>query len=396
MSEHPTLREPRVQALLAQEYPHFSDAEYDRRRRALAEVMAKSGCDHLLVCGEQRAGTGVQWLTAWPISVEAFVIFRPGEQERMYMEWYNHWPLARRIARQTDVRWGEHRGVDKTIDDLKQRSAKRVGFIGTTAIAKYRALAAQFDVVDLNQDYVRLRLVKSPEEIEWMRLGAALSDLGQQALRTELRIGMTEHELGNLVERAWVGLGGATFIHFMGITSMANPSLCVPPQHHSPRKVQAGDVVFTEFTAHFWDYPGQVLRSYTVAAEPTPLFRDLYDTAATGFDAVCKVLRDGCTMQESIAAAGVIEDAGFTVFDDLLHGFGGGYFPPVLGSKSRPAGPLPHMRLEENMTVVVQPNVVTRNHKAGVQLGELVRVTKDGCESFHDTPHGFLRIGDAP
>ena len=101
-------------------------------------------------------------------------------------------------------------------------------------------------------------------------------------------------------------------------------------------------------------------------------------------------------MQEIIDAAGVIEDAGFTVFDDLLHGFGGGYFPPVLGSKSRPAGPLPHMRLEENMTVVVQPNVVTRDHNAGVQLGELVRVTKDGCESFHDTPHGFLRIGDEP
>src|SRR5256885_6357252 len=40
-----------------------------------------------------------------------------------------------------------------------------------------------------------------------------------------------------------------------------------------------------------------------------------------------------------IYAARVIEDAGFTVYDDLMHGFGGGYFPPVLGSKSRPAGP---------------------------------------------------------
>jgi Xaa-Pro dipeptidase len=394
MSEHPTLHEPRIRALLEQEYPRFSDVEYERRRKLLTAAMARHDCDHLLVCGEQRAGTGVQWLTGWPITIEAFVIFAPGAQERMYMEWYNHWPLARKIARQTDIQWSEHRGVEKTIEDLKRRGAKRIGFIGATAIAKYRALAAQFEVLDLNQEYVRMRLVKSPEEIEWMRLGAALSDLGQQALREQLRIGMTERELGNLVERAWVGSGGYTFIHYMGITPMANPSICVPPQHPSPRKVQAGDVIFTEFTAHFWDYPGQVLRSYTVAADPTPLYRDLYATAAAAFDRVSNVLRHGCTMQEIIDAAGVIEDAGFTIFDDLVHGFGGGYFPPVLGSKSRPAGPLPEMVLEENMTVVVQPNVVTKDHKAGVQMGELVRVTKDGCESLHHAPHGFLRIGD--
>ena len=37
----------------------------------------------------------------------------------------------------------------------------------------------------------------------------------------------------------------------------------------------------------------------------------------------------------------LIEDAGFTIIDDLLHGYGGGYLPPILGCKSRPAGPIP-------------------------------------------------------
>src|SRR5262245_29150842 len=100
MAEHLNLQAPRMRALLEQEYPRFSDAEYDRRRRLLAATMAQKGCDYLLVCGEQRSGTGVQWLTGWPISIEAFVIFKPGEQERMYMEWYNHLPLARKIARE--------------------------------------------------------------------------------------------------------------------------------------------------------------------------------------------------------------------------------------------------------------------------------------------------------
>jgi len=52
------------------------------------------------------------------------------------------------------------------------------------------------------------------------------------------------------------------------------------------------------------------------------------------------------------------------------------------------------MTLEENMTVVVQPIVVTRDHKAGVQVGELIRVTRDGFERLHSAPRGFFRAGD--
>lgn len=204
---------------------------------------------------------------------------------------------------------------------------------------------------------------------------------------------MTERELANLVERAWVGHGGYTSIHYMGVTSMANPDLCVPRQHHSPRKVRAGDVLFTELSAHFWDYPGQVLRSYTIAADPTPLYRDLYHAAEATFKAVTAVLKPGCTMQAILDAADVVEQSGFTICDDLVHGYGGGYFQPILGSKSRPAGPVPDMVLAENMTLFVQPNVISKDKKAGVQHGELVRITKDGCESMHASPHGFRRIG---
>jgi len=204
---------------------------------------------------------------------------------------------------------------------------------------------------------------------------------------------MTEREAANLIERAWVGHGGYTSIHYMGVTSMANPDLCVPRQHASPRKVQAGDVIFTELSAHFWDYAGQVLRSYTIAAAPTPLYRDLFQTAEAAFAAVTAVLKPGCAMQAIIDAADVVERSGFTICDDLVHGYGGGYFPPILGSKSRPAGPLPDMVMEENMTVVVQPNVVSPDRRAGVQHGELMRITRDGCESLHRTPGGFARIG---
>ena len=45
------------------------------------------------------------------------------------------------------------------------------------------------------------------------------------------------------------------------------------------------------------------------------------------------------------------------------------------------------------MTVVLQPNVITPDERAGVQTGELMLVTESGCESLHDYPRGFRRIG---
>ncbi|MDH5535758.1 MAG: M24 family metallopeptidase [Betaproteobacteria bacterium] len=385
--------EPRLKAILEQEYPRFSDAEYARRHKLLGEVMQKAGVDHLLVVTDHRSGNGPQWVTGWPGTVEAYVVFKPGEKMTMFMEWYNHFPLGKKLAVGIDTHWGEHRGIQKTVAELKRRGAKRVGIIGPLVIAKYRELEASFEMVGLDADYIRLRQIKSEEEIDWLRIGAAFSDAGFAALLAGTNPGLTERELGNIVERAYVGYGGTTMIHYIGRTAMASPQIFVPPQHHSPRKVEKGDIIFCELSGVFWDYPGQVLRTFTVAAEATPLYRDLYQTAEAAFDAVTAVVRHGTTMQEIVEAAGVIEDKGFTVCDDLMHGFGGGYFQPILGTKSRPAGPLPDMTLEENMTVVVQPNVITTDHTAGVQVGELIRVKRDGFERLHKTTRGLFLAG---
>ena len=389
--------EPRLAAIMAQEYPRFSDAEYARRHQALSNVMEHAGVDHLLVVTDHRVGNAPQWVTSWPGTVEAYVIFKPDVKMTMFVEWYNHFPLAKKIARGIDVQWGEHRGIPKTIAELKRRGAKRIGVMGPLVVAKWRMLEEHFEVMGLDAEYIKLRTIKSAEEIEWLRIGAALSDAGLAALVSGAKAGLTERELGNLIERAWVGHGGTTMIHYVGRTSMARPHIFVPPQHHSPMKVEKGDVIFCELSAYWWDYAGQVLRTMTVDADPTPLYRDLHQTAEAAFDAVTSVVRHGTTMQEIVDAASVIESAGFTVCDDLMHGFGGGYFQPIVGSKSRPAGPLPAMTLQENMTVVVQPNVVTtdpdESKRAGVQVGEMIRVTRSGFERLHRAERKLFRVG---
>jgi Xaa-Pro aminopeptidase len=177
---------------------------------------------------------------------------------------------------------------------------------------------------------------------------------------------------------------------------MEAPTRAVPSQFPSDRRVAAGDALVTEISASYWDHPGQVLRTFTVAADPTPLYRELHDVAQAAFEAITAVVRDGVHVAAAIEAASVIEDAGFTTYDDLVHGFVGGYLPPVLGSRSRTLEPVPDVRFRAGMTVVIQPNVITPDERAGVQTGELVHVTADGIERLHGAPTGLTRIGDRP
>lgn len=383
----------RLGSLLAQPYPAFSEGEMGRRRAATEQAMAERGAAHLLVYGAQRAGSASQWLTGWPTTHEVIVLVTPGAPLKVYVQHYNHLPLAEKIARGCEVAFGGVSTLETALDELDRRGGGRVGVLGSLGLRQYDLLRSRRpDVVDFGRDYVRLRRVKSEEERDWMRLGAVLSDMAIDGLERDISLGMTEHELADIVERPYLRHGGGHVIHFFGLTGMDDPDCCVPTQFTSTRRVNAGDVLFTEISAHFWFYSGQILRTYAIASDPPDLYRELHDAAEAAFDAVTGVLRHGATPAEVIEAASVIEDAGFSIWDDLVHGYGGGYFPPVLGSKSRMNAPLPDMIFEEGMFVVVQPNVITTDGKAGVQTGEMVMIARDGVERFHDVPRGLRRL----
>jgi len=368
---------PRLRAIHEAEYPRFSDAEMARRRLAIASLLEEASLDHLVYCGANRFGSAVQWLTGWPVTAEAVGVFTPGKPDALFVQHVNHVPLARRLAA------------------LEHRAARtgRVGVIGPMTFEQHERLAARFgSLANLNRRYVRLRQIKSAEELDWLRIGAALTDRGMSALRDGLRPGLSERDLADLVERSYVAFGGTNVIHFFGVTPMAAPRLGVPTQFVANRKVERGDVVVAEIAAAFWEHPGQVLRSFAVDADPPPLYRELHAVADAAFDAIAAILKDGATPQQAIDAAGVIENAGFTIIDDLLHGYGGGYLPPILGSRSRPSAQVPNEPFRAGMTVVVQPNVVTPDGKAGVQTGEMVLITETGIATFHTLPRGFVRV----
>lgn len=387
----------RLRPIVDAEYPAFTAAEMARRRTAVEKLVSDAGCDHLVFTGANRFGSSVGWLTGWPVTQEAVGVLSPGKRDALYIHYFNHLPLAGRLASQADVRWGGASAIANAIAELEHRGAKpgRVATIGPVSADQYRALTSRFDdVTDLNKAYAGLRRIKSGEELDWMRIGAWLSDLGMAALRDHAQPGMTERELWNVVERGYTGAGGGHVIHYLGMTSMHDPLVAVPAQWASTRKLAKGDALVAEISSHFWDYPGQVLRSFAIAEEPTALYRDLHTTAGAAFDAMAAVIRDGAKPADVVAASGIIEANGFTTIDDILHGYGGGYLQPVLSSASRTKGrhAIPAEPLEAGMTVVIQPNVTTKDGKAGVQTGELVLITRTGIERMHNLPRGFARI----
>jgi Xaa-Pro dipeptidase len=381
--------------LLDAEFPRFSAPEMQRRRQQMAVAMRQARVAHLLLAGGDRKGSATQWLTGWPTTSGHFVVHTPGEQDALFVKNPNNAPLARILAPETLVAWSAEGSQTLALRELNKRGAKgkRAGVIGSYSHALHEKLtAADIEPIDMGRVYTNMRLVKSPEELDWLRIGCAYTDLAVEALERGVKPGLTEYELSDLIERAYTPLGGVTQIHYTGVTSMADPDCCVPSQLARNRRVGAGDVVFTEIAVSFWSYPGQIQRTIAVASEPTQLYADLHAAAEQAYAAIVAVLRAGAHVEEILDAASCIAKAGFTISDDLLHGYGGGgYLPPVLGTRERPSDKVPDFRFAENMTVVVQPSVITRDGKAGVQTGELLRVTKTGTERLHQAPPGFRR-----
>jgi Xaa-Pro aminopeptidase len=127
----------------------------------------------------------------------------------------------------------------------------------------------------------------------------------------------------------------------------------------------------------------------TVGEPPTAEVRRLHDVAERVLGAIENLLRPGVHAEELVAASSAVEEAGYTTVDDLVHGFGGGYLPPVLGTRSRWIRPTPDFTLDAGMTVVVQPNVSRTDFRIGVQTGDLMLVTADGAERLHRFPRGI-------
>ena len=385
--------------IITEPYPRFSAEEFARRYTAVRTLMHEADLAALLLFSTISSPYEVHYLSNFPATWEALLVFPLEGEPMLLLELYNHLPNARQIASIDDVRWGGPDLVVSAAHNIQERglAETRVGLLGKLPYQYEQALRQQLPqttFVDFTVPYRQLRLVKSEEEIAFLRIGAQLSDRAIEALEREARPGVTEHQLAAIVEGTYLGLGGKNNIHFMATTPMSNPRVCVPAQYHSNRTLERGDVLITEISAQYMQgYPGQILRPFAIGAKPTNAYQQLYDVAVEVFDRITSVIRNGTTVEEVLDAADYIHNAGFSIYDDLVHSYGGGYLPPILRTHQTSAQPAEPFVFKENMTIVVQPNVISKDERMGVQVGELLRVKSTGVQSLHSYPMRFIQSG---
>jgi Xaa-Pro aminopeptidase len=377
-------------------FDRFSAEEMARRGELARALMDEHELEALVLFGNSGVNrhnqANVFWLSNHLDLHHCYLVFPREGDATLFVGLANHVPNAREVSDVPNIEWGGYRPAEKVAACLG--GARRIGIVGVNATfamgmpyAHWQELdGAVSELVDVTREFQRLRLVKSEEEVEWLRRAAALSDLAMVALRDGARAGMTEYELVALAEDAYRRRGGQPHITFLRSMPMDEPTGCVPAQNPSARRLERGDVIITEFSASHWGYSGQLHRPVFLGAEPTAEWQRLFDVALEAYERLVRAVRAGASESDALAAATVIPEAGYTIYDDLLHGYGVDILPPLIDRRRLQDRDGDGMRFESGMAVVLQPNPITPDERMGLQLGALTVVRDAAAECLHDVP----------
>ena len=377
-------------------FPRFSDAEYNRRYSAIREAMAKDNLDAILISGA-RGSSEVTYLANYLPQSPCWLLFPREGDTTVFVHFFNHQPCAKAQSIVEDLRWYGPTPLPTLVEEIKKRrmSTSKIGLVNMRAMAyghvtELQRQLPEAEFVEFGPQFGRIRRVRSEEELVYLRKSGYLTDLACEALENNLRPGLTEQDVLAIVYNAYLKNGGDPGIHFIATTNMDNPDRFVPWQRQTFRVLEKGSVVITELTVSYWGYSTQIHRPFAIGKEPTPTYRKLFNAAYECYESVRKICKPGTTSEQIVAATSAIEAHGFTSYDSVFHGEAGK--SPELGTSSA-AHPLEKWTLEENMIHVIQPNPITKDSKAGLQLGAAVVVKPNGGEALHNYPFKFPVCG---
>ena len=377
-------------------FPRFSEDEYARRYGAVRAAMSNERLDAILISGA-RSSSEISYLANYLPQSPCWLLLPREGDATLFIHFFNHQPCAKAQSIIDDVRWYGPTPMPTLIEEINTRglSKGRIGLVSmrTMAYGHVSELQRQFpeaQLIEFGPQFGKIRRVRSEEELIYLRKSGYLTDLACEALENNLRPGLTEQDILSIVYNAYLKNGGDPGIHFIATTNMDNPDRFVPWQRQTSRVLEKGSVVITELTVSYWGYSTQIHRPFAVGKEPTPIYRRLFDAAYECYENVRKICKPGTSSEQIIAATSAIEANGFTSYDSVFHGEAGK--SPELGTSSA-AHPLEKWTLEENMVHVIQPNPITKDFKAGLQLGAAVVVKAGGGESLHNYPFKFPICG---
>ncbi len=389
----------------------FSPGEMARRWSLARALMDAHGLDALLLFGNSGVNrhneANVFWLSNH-LDLHHCYLLAPRDEDlpaALYTGLTNHVPNARQVSDIPEIAWGGYDPAATVAARLREQGlgGGRLGLVGVNAtfgmgmpyahLETLRGALPGLAVVDVTRAFAALRAVKSDEEIAWLRKAAGFTDRTIHALQAEVRPGMPEYALLDIIEHAYRADGGQPHIAFLRSMPMSAPNGCLPAQNPSNRRIAEGDVIITEISASWWGYSGQIHRPVFVGAEPTAPWQRMFDTAREAYLRMADVIRPGTTEGDVVRAASIIGERGYAIYDDLIHGYGVDIHPPLIDRSccaywpwddARPAPP--GRRFEAGMAIVIQPNPITPDERMGLQLGALTAVTEEGATSLHEVP----------
>ncbi|KAE8764169.1 M24 family metallopeptidase [Georgenia thermotolerans] len=179
----------------------FSDAEFERRLAGLRQIMAAKELDAVVLTSYHNIKYYSDFLFTYFGRSYALVV-TPDEQVTVTANIDAGMPWRRSYGENlvyTDWRRDNYQHAVGEV--LRQRGirARRIGIeFDTVSLDTHQKLQALFDgaeLVDVAQDAMRQRMIKSAEEIEVIKHGARIGDLGGEAIKAALREGISEYEV---------------------------------------------------------------------------------------------------------------------------------------------------------------------------------------------------------
>lgn len=244
-------------------------------------------------------------------------------------------------------------------------------------------LAAVDFSVDITPILQQIQLIKTPEEIQTLLEAGHWADVAFEIGFKALKEKVTEQEIVAEIEYQ---------LKKQGVSKMSFDTLILfgdnaANPHGNPGSLQLRnhDLALFDLGVVWKGYCSDATR--TVAfKEPTTKQREVYEVVLQAQLAAQNAVKPGVTAQELDAIArNVITDAGYGEYftHRLGHGIGTTVheFPSIVEGNS--------MVLKEGMCFSIEPGIYIPN-EVGVRIEDCVYVTKDGCQSFTQTPKELI------
>jgi len=252
------------------------------------------------------------------------------------------------------------------------------------------------ELVDIAQATMRMRMVKSNEEIAVIRNGARIADIGGAACVEAIDEGVPEHEVALHSTRAMVREIAATYPHLelMDTWTWFQSGLNTDGAHNPvmTRKIEKGDILSLNC------FP--MISGYYTALERTLFFDHASDRHLELWEVNCEVHRRGIELIKPGNRCCDIANELNEIFakHDLLQyrTFGYGH---SFGTLSHYYGREAGLELREDIETVLEPNMVvsmepmimlpeTMAGAGGYREHDILVVHEDGAENITGFPFG--------